>query len=261
MIPTWTVSRLRDLTLISNGTQETLVIACDSTGGIGPKAEDTVKISARAVTHFTVRVPLLEVIASGARPLLIVNTLNVEKQPSAEPMIEEVRAIARSIGLDPDVAVTGSTEDNVITVATGIGVTIVGALSGPLRVGTARAGDDVYCVGLPLSAPSDLFEPDDWRMPSLGETQQLVERPEVHEVLPVGSRGVNAELRDLAESANVDLEIWPSTVATAKTGGPSSCLLVAIAPDDADALRRVRLDLPVTLVARLHPRSPQPETT
>jgi hypothetical protein len=63
-------------------------------------------------------------------------------------------------GLGPE-AVTGSTEDNVPTVATGVGVTVLGrARVGSLRAGSARAPFSVVLLGRPMSAPAELFGPD-----------------------------------------------------------------------------------------------------
>jgi len=65
--------RFRDL-LVFEATGS-LVIACDSIGGIGPKPADTIAADARTTAHFGVRVPLLEVLCAGARPIALVDTL------------------------------------------------------------------------------------------------------------------------------------------------------------------------------------------
>lgn len=251
----WPIRRLRDLTLLDAPDGGTVVIACDSTGGIGAKPADTFATSARAVTHFAARVPLLEVIVTGAVPQVIVDTLSVEKDPSARDMIDEVRALARELGLDPDVSVTGSTEDNVPTTTTGIGVTVVGiAAPGAFRPTRAMPGDHVYAVGLPLSAPRDLLIPGDPRMPAISEIAALVGVPGVHELLPVGSSGIANEIIQLAGDLRV-FSAGPDLIDRHATSGPSTCVLVAVDPAAAPAVR-IRDDLPVELVATLH--SPLP---
>jgi len=69
------IRQFRDLTLIPISHDELLVIACDSLGGIGPKQHDMVKVPAEIVGQYTVRGPLMEVLAAGARPVAVINTL------------------------------------------------------------------------------------------------------------------------------------------------------------------------------------------
>ncbi|MCB0884595.1 MAG: transcriptional regulator, partial [Propionibacteriaceae bacterium] len=81
------MQRFRDLLVFESASR--LVLACDSIGGIGPKPADSVSVDARTVAHFGVRVPLLEVLCSGARPIALVNALCVERDPTGQEMIDE----------------------------------------------------------------------------------------------------------------------------------------------------------------------------
>lgn len=139
---------LRDLTVLPLGVDLLLVVACDSVGGIGSKPADSHYVAAADTAHFAARVPLLELLAAGARPALVVDTLCVESEPTGAAMAAAVRELAVAVGLDDPAAVTGSTEDNVITQATGVGVTVIGsARPTDLRVGRSGPGDDVVCLG------------------------------------------------------------------------------------------------------------------
>ncbi|MDQ7992185.1 MAG: AIR synthase related protein, partial [Propionicimonas sp.] len=117
------VRRVRDLLLLDGD----LVVVTDSVGGIGPKPADTVPADAATAAHFALRVPLLEVLCAGARPIAVVDALCVELSPTGEAMIAEIRRLAGEAGVPP-AAITGSTEENVATVATGVGVTVLGRL-------------------------------------------------------------------------------------------------------------------------------------
>ncbi len=248
--PVWPIRRFRDLILLDAPDGGHVVIACDSIGGIGPKPSDTFHTEARTVMHFGARVPLLEVIAAGATPQVIVDTLSVERHPTGEEMIHEIRAMAAELGLDPDVAVTGSTEDNVPTVATAFGVTVVGiAPAGSLRVGTTLAGDTIVCLGIPLSAPRDLLVPGDPRMPSIREVAQICTLAGVHEVLPVGSRGIAYEVSELMRTSGLTAEMHPTDLDLAHTAGPSTCVLVSATAEAVRALQELRADLPVAVLA------------
>ncbi|KRE72684.1 hypothetical protein [Arthrobacter sp. Soil762] len=257
----WPVRKFRDLTIIQSPDKSNIVIACDSVGGIGSKPQDTVQTPARTATHFGARVPILEVLACGALPTVIVNTLGVERDPSAVEMIDEVRSLAVELGLDPDVAVTGSTEDNVPTVATGFGVTVIGTRDGELSIGTTLPYDEIYSVGVPLSAPAHILVPGDPRMPSIAEALLLARLDGVHEILPVGSRGIDYEISELVSSAGLAATpAGPNTIDRVSTAGPSTVLLVSISPAHAASLLTIRPDLPVELVARAVQTNPQPST-
>jgi hypothetical protein len=252
---TWEVVPERDLLFVRLAGADVLVIAADSNGGLGPKPSDTVAVSGWVLGRFAARVPLLEVIAVGATPTVVVDTLSVEREPTGAAILEGVRAEAAAAGLPLD-AVTGSTEDNVPTVATGVGVTVIArARLDDLRVGRSRPGDVVVLVGQPKSAPADVFGPDDPEVLSIGALRAALDVPGVHEALPIGSSGVAAEVAALARSAGASVEHgrdWP--VASDQSGGPSTAALVAASPTSGvdavvDAVRAAS-GLPAWAIAR-----------
>ncbi len=217
------VRPVRDL-LIVDGSPP-LVIACDSVGGIGPRPADLVRVPADVVAHFAARVPLLEVLCSGARPVALINTL-CHDMAEATVFIDTFRAVASEVGIRPE-AVTGSTEENVPSPATGVGVTVIGTLTGDLLTGGGRPGDVVICVGWPRSAPHDevfIGHPD---IVPLAAVQALVATGAVHDALPVGSRGIGYEAGQLAESSGCALTWLPHPLPLDASGGPASCVLFA----------------------------------
>lgn len=223
------VSSIRDLTLLELGGGRVLVVACDSVGSIGPKPHDSFAATAALTAHCAVRVPLLEIIAAGAKPEIIVDALSVEMEPTGRAMIDEIREMAASIGLGPD-RVTGSTEDNVPTVATGIGVTIIAtAERSELRAGTSAPGDAVLCLGAPTSAPADTITIGDERMISLETLVSVLAVDGVHDALPVGSHGVGFEISQLAASSDLDFSPATHSLDLLASGGPASCVLVSVA--------------------------------
>ena len=227
------VRPVRDL-LIVDGSPP-LVIACDSVGGIGPRPADPVRVPAELVAHFAARVPLLEVLCAGARPVALINTL-CHDLAEATVFIDTFRAVASEVGIRPD-AVTGSTEENVPSPATGVGVTVIGTLAGDLLTGGGRPGDVVICVGWPRSAPHDevfIGHPD---IVPLSTVQALVTTGAVHDALPVGSRGIGYEAGQLAESSGCALTWLPHPLPLDASGGPASCVLLACDPASVPDLR------------------------
>ncbi|MGO1383488.1 MAG: transcriptional regulator [Arachnia sp.] len=250
--PVLPVGSLRDLSLLGLDDERVLIVACDSTGSIGPKKHDVYAAPAHVVAHFALRVPLLELMAAGGRAELIVDALSVELEPTGVEMIDEIRAVAERIGLGPD-RITGSTEDNVATVATGVGVTVIGtAQRSALRPGSSRVDDIVLCLGQPTSAPHDVVVMDDPRMISLETLMAVLTVDGVHDVLPVGSKGVAYELAELATLAGLVPEEIVHELDIIKSGGPASCVLISVSATAVERLRAVLPDqLPVTTIARL----------
>jgi len=246
------VSTIRDLTLLGLDDDRVLVVACDSVGSIGPKPHDQYPASAALTAHYALRVPLLELVAAGARPELVVDTLSVELDPTGSEMIAEVRRVAASVGLGAE-RVTGSTEDNVPSLATGVGVTVLGtARRAELRPGTSRSGDVVLCLGRPTSAPDDVVVMDDARMLALDTLVAVLAVDGVHDALPVGSKGVRHELGELAATAGLVAEPVDSDVDVSHSGGPASCVLVSVAPHAHDDVVAVLpAGLPFAVVGRL----------
>jgi selenophosphate synthetase-related protein len=245
------IRRVRDLSVFDVG-EHSIVVACDSSGGIGPKDADTYYAPASVVAHFAVRVALLELLAAGATPVLVVDALCVEAEPTGSEMIGAARGLLAEIGLD-ECALLGSTEDNVPTRATGIGVTAIGvATRDGLRPGSAQAGDVVVCLGLPLSAPRHDVYPEHPQIVSVDEVRRVCRLVDVHDVLPVGSHGIRYELQQLAATARLDAE--PNSEAPVDldcSAGPGTCVLVSCSQSALPTLRELRADLPVAIVATL----------
>lgn len=249
--------KVRDLSVLPLGAGVSLVFACDALGGIGPKPHDTYRTDGYTLGRFAARVPLAELLACGATPLLIANMLAVEHDPTGAAILAGVRDEAATAGLDPD-AITGSTEENVPTLATGVGIAVLGLVAaGQFRPGRGRVGDLVVCVGVPKSAPRDIVMLDDPDILDLPALLRLLasgtntDTNVVGDVLPVGSRGLRAEADDLAASAGLRFVPDLATVRDlAHSGGPATCALATLAPAALPALRTLRLP-PLTVIGTL----------
>jgi len=249
--------KVRDLSVLPLGAGVSLVFACDALGGIGPKLHDTCHTDGYTLGRFAARVPLAEVLACGATPLLVANMLAVERDPTGAAILAGVRDEAVAAGLDPD-AITGSTEENVPTLATGVGIAVLGLVAaGQSRLGRGRVGDLVVCVGVPKSAPRDIVTLDDPDILDLPALLRLLasgtntDTNIVGDVLPVGSRGLRAEADDLAASAGLRFVPDLATVRDlAHSGGPVTCALATLAPAALPTLRALRLP-PLAVIGTL----------
>lgn len=154
--------QVRDLLITELTDEFWIVTACDSDGGIGPKERDTIYSSGYELGRFGARVPLMETLASGAVPILVVDTLSVEMEPTGKEIIRGVRDEVIDAGMNGSSTVTSSTEDNVETVQTGMGVTVVSLVAKKdFKPGSSAEDDIVICVGFPKSAPEYKVAYDD----------------------------------------------------------------------------------------------------
>ena len=225
--PNIAVSAVRDLTLIRIGHEHYMVAAVDSDGGIGPLEHDTVKIPAYISGRFAIRVPLLEILASGASPVCAFDMLTLPMDATGREILRGIRDELREAGLGDDFTVSGSTEDNVPTSMTGIGTTILGMVKkADMRPGSTQKGDMLVCAGKPKSGPDDEVRLDDPEILSQRSMRIILRTPGVRDILPVGSHGVAYEAAQMAESAGLGLQFRENAaVDMKKSAGPSTCVL------------------------------------
>lgn len=244
------IAQVRDLSIIELNNHQKLVVACDSAGAIGAKELDELKCSNYILGRFTARVALLEVLAAGAMPILISDGLAVEMEPSGREILQGITDELKTLGIADKCHLTGSTEENFITKQSGIGITVIGlAAAEDLRLGKVQSGDDIYCFGLPkVGAQVNLDDPE---IIDLHTVRKLSLYPEVHEIVPVGSKGILYEAQLLAKSYDRKLHLDPNCpLPLAKSAGPATCLIAAVEPKLKETLDQ-EFSLPVTYIGRI----------
>ncbi len=120
--------RFRDLTFVEINDEQLLVISCDSSGAIGSKENDIVKVSPDILGYFTTNVALCEILSVGGDPFVIVNTLSVEMNDTGSKIIEGIKRAIEPIP-NKDIIITGSTEENFPVIQTGMGITVIGIIN------------------------------------------------------------------------------------------------------------------------------------
>jgi len=247
------VDSVRDLTRITLTKEYSLIVAVDSDGGIGSLEGDTIKCDPYQLGRFAMRVPLLELLSCGASPLAAFDMLTIPMKGPGEEIVKGVRDELKQAGLKDDFPLSGSTEDNVPTVMTGIGTTIVGIVHcSDFRPGKSQSGDTVICVGIPKSAPEDVVLLDDKELINQQDILKLLKVDGVHEVLPIGSKGIAYEARELARIASIEfIPTGRSVINLEKSGGPSTCVIVSCLPQAVKQIQ-VKLDVPVNIVGNFN---------
>lgn len=225
------IAKIRDLNIININLTQSLVIGCDAVGGIGMKPSDVIQLAPDLVAYYTARVALMEILSVGASPITLIDTLPVEMEPTGKQMIEGIQRILNELKIDPN-ALNGSTEDLVPTVQTGIGVTAIGICdTAKLKIASSQAGDGIYLLGIPKIG-NEISYPYDSDLCSLENFNKLVHSPFVHEIIPVGSKGIAYEATVLANLNNLTLNLLNSSIDQLKAGGPASCVIFTLQEKD-----------------------------
>ncbi|SMP56281.1 AIR synthase related protein [Anoxynatronum buryatiense] len=240
----------RDFTLLPVSPESTLVIACDSCGGVGDKPEDLVPVSPEITGKFTCRVAAMEVMSTGATPCLVIDTLAVEWEPTGRRIMAGIEAFLEEAGI-PLTPLNGSTEENFPMKQTGMGITVIGQVHPrELRSGVAVPGQLLVAAGIP-KVGKEIQHPFDPEILSIQDFITLRRHPGVADLIPVGSKGIQAEAWLLAALNGLSLE-WQTDclLPLAKTAGPATCAVAAMTPEAFAALKET-ITTPLTVIAAL----------
>lgn len=241
----------RDVEVVSINNAQYLVASCDSCGAIGMKELDAYKISWFITGKLTTRVALLEVTSTGAVPQMLTVAISNEPYPTGDELLRGVNDELESAGLET-LPMAISTEKNMPTQQTGLGISVIGvADKNKLRIGTAQQGDDVYCLGFPKVGP-ELNNPEDPEIVQVKAIQILLEITSIHDIIPVGSRGIRSEADQIASTVNRRFKVDPTcTLDLDKSAGPSSCLIFSSAGSSSGVLNQAFSSFPKLPLTRI----------
>lgn len=242
------VKKVRDLTLVDLGQGRTMVIACDSCGGVGMKAHDVLQVSPFITGKYTARVALLEVMCTGAEVICLTSTICNEMDVTGKDMIEGIKEELKEAGIS-NVVLTGSTEENFATVVTGLGITAVGIIENKqLKVNNIKKQALLVALGQPKVGREVLeSRPQDRIHYNL--IKRLLKENEVYEIIPVGSGGIRYEMQELARNNQLQLSIKPDIkLDIAKSGGPSTAVIAAIGKE---YFNRINVDVTMEIVGEV----------
>lgn len=217
---------IRDLSVTFFTEDIGMIVACDSSGAIGLKKQDQIEASPEITSAFCLRVPLMEILAFGGVPKIVVDTIGNEMQPTGKRMLAGIKAELKQAGFH-DVLINGSTEENMITSMTSVGVTVVGVIDKKnLAYGKIKEGSSLYQIGSPFVGEAVLKNQD--QLFSYQDLIELREQEAVLEMLPVGSKGISYEAKQLAQSSKLIFKENRQAINLTQSAGPATVLLVAV---------------------------------
>lgn len=247
-----TYTRRGDVSILKVPTGHAIVAGSTSSGAVGPKIMDKVKVDGRVLGKFLARVALMDVIATGAFPVLLSVTLSVEKEPTGNEIIEGIRREARNIGLDPNQVLMENTEDNFQTVQTGAGLTVVGfANEDELRLGKTNPGDLVVAIGKPKLGDEVILAEAKGEIADLKNVTQLSQKKYVHDISPVGTFGIADEARLMAYGVGRQLKLSEvHRLDLNKSAGPATVVLVTVDKEKLEELTSL-ITKPVNVIGEI----------
>jgi len=245
------IKTLRDVLVFSLDRNRVMVVGCDSSGGIGPKRLDAVKVDGHTLGKFTARVALMEVLSTGARPVCLVNTLSVEPKPTGLKILQGIREEARRAGLRPKLAITGTSEKNIPVQQTGLGVTVIGiAKRNQLRIGLSKKRNVVVSVGIPLVGKGVLSGERKGLVADTTDLLRLLNLDFVNEVIPVGSHGILHEAETIAEESHLKFQLTQRLkVDVRKSAGPATVVLATL-PERRLQKVHNKIDKPTNIIGQ-----------
>jgi hypothetical protein len=245
-------TRRGDVSILRIPTGHAIVTGLTSSGAVGPKKLDQVKVDGRVLGKFLARVALMDVTATGAFPLLLSVTLGVEKDPTGNEILEGIQREARGIGLDPNQVLMADTEDNFETVQTGVGLTVVGfANEEELRIGKTCPGDLIVAIGKPKVGDEVIAAEARGEIADLKNVTQLSQRKYVHDIAPVGGFGIASEARMMAYGVGRQLKLCEvKGLDMNKSAGPATVLLVTIDKDRLEDLTAL-IPKPINVIGEI----------
>jgi selenophosphate synthetase-related protein len=247
-----TYTRRGDVTIVKVPTGHAIVAGSTSSGSVGPKVDDKVKVEGRVLGKFLARVALMDVIATGAFPMLLSVTLGVEKEPTGNDILEGIKREARTLGLDPDQVLMENTEDNFETVQTGAGLTVIGfANEEELRLGKTTPGDLIVAIGKPKVGDEVVLAEAKGEIADLKNIVQLSQKKYVHDIAAVGTFGIADEARMIAYAVGRQLKLMETKdLDLNKSAGPATVILASIDKEKLEDLTSL-IRKPVSVVGEI----------
>jgi hypothetical protein len=111
---------------------------------------------------------------------------------------------------------------------------------------------EFFAIGTPKSGPEDTIDLKDRDIADSMSLARILLVTEVHDILPVGSKGIMHEVEELARTAGLEFVPHPmESIDKKKSAGPSTCFLVSAVPG-TEARLALAAEKPVRMIGSLN---------
>lgn len=216
--------KYRDLTLRKFSRNETLVIACDSYGGIGNLPLDHIRVEPEIVGYYTALLCLKECASIQAEPVCLVNLVSASFEPTGKGILKGIRQALEEAGI-PDLPVNGSSEENFSVQQTGGGMTLLAKLEGEFIFPEFQVGDCFYLIGEPSVGDEVIHNRK--KLVTLARIKEIAQLPTCIEIVPLGSNGYQTEINRY-EAMGWKISIAPEMGKFSRSAGPATAAIAVI---------------------------------
>ncbi len=222
------MKKVRDISLHRLNSEQILVMVCDSCGAIGEKENDMLKVPPFYTGKFTARVPFIEMLCTGATTVTITNNVCCEMEPTGREIIKGILSEMKELDIEENL-LTGSTEENFATSMTAVGITVIGiAKNKDIKINNVKSNCVIALEGIPKVGEEIDFNRDD-EIASYSQIKELLAMDLVYEIVPVGSKGILHEIKELSQNNNMKFSIEDNIeIDLNKSAGPACCLIFAV---------------------------------
>ncbi|MBO0457316.1 hypothetical protein JZO77_11295 [Enterococcus hulanensis] len=214
----------RDLSILPISNDKRLVIACDSSAGIGEKEQDVVPIDPAVTAAFCLRVPLMELFCYGAEPIAVIDLVGNEYLPTGKRMLEGIKTELAKADLS-HLPLNGSTEENMLTKTTSLGITVIAETSAEKENFEMKEACSLLQLGQPYVGETVVR--NQHKIFSYSIVKTLKMESGVLDMLPVGSKGIRYEVQVMAEGSEYQVEFLEEKEIDC-SAGPASVILLAV---------------------------------
>lgn len=198
-----------------------LVVTTDNSGAIGEKEADEVHVPYPVAAYFSFRSAVLDCLSAGAVPAAVL-IHNFCGNDAWMPLEKGVRQGIKELGLQ-NIAVTGSTESNMVMKQSALAVTVIGnrkhsfSISRNDKIEWSLIGEPL--VGMEVINRKESIAP-------LGHLMDLFNNKDTAVFWPVGSKGIDHEWGRVCEQYNLTKTGVPFEQDSFKSAGPSTCVII-----------------------------------
>ncbi|WLR53152.1 ATPase [Bacillus tianshenii] len=215
------------------------MISADCCGGVGEKVADIVAASNEQTAYFTMRVALMELLAVGAS-LQSIAVQNLTSETAWQSYCNGIQQLLSEVGIE-HVPITGSSETNFQLKQSGLGLTLTGRVKPrEKRVAITPKSALFAVIGKPLVGEAVLHEKGG--VASLVTFYKLLQENLIYEAVPVGSKGIDYEVKQLCNANGFPEVLVHSELDLTAPAGPSTCYVISYAIEKEEEIKKIVMD-------------------
>lgn len=222
----------RDLSVLKVDPAHTLLVACESSASIGEKPADHLQVAVELTARMALRVCLVELLSQRAEPIAVFSLVGNERRPTGERVWQALKEELQALPFDHEIELNGSTEDNMSSSQSSLGLVALGQLEGEFDLPDYQQVRSIIQLATPYVGQAVVDHLDD--LPTYAQVVQWALDERVVDLIPVGHQGSQADLADLFDHHDLGLTRVDSPW-LGLSAGPSTSFILLLSSEDVPA--------------------------